>query len=149
MKILIINGPNLNRLGLREPDVYGKETLQQINDKLTEYSRNIDIDFFQSNHEGELVDRLQKAMDKYQGIILNAGAVTHYSYALRDAIASIPVPVIEVHLSNIHSREDFRKQSVIAPVCAGSISGFGKYSYFLARAQNKVRLMTTSRFNHS
>ena len=132
MKILIINGPNLNRLGLREPDVYGKETLQQINDKLTEYSRNIDIDFFQSNHEGELVDRLQKAVDKYQGIILNAGALTHYSYALRDAIASIPVPVIEVHLSNIHSREDFRKQSVIAPVCAGSISGFGKYSYFLA-----------------
>jgi 3-dehydroquinate dehydratase-2 len=132
LKILIINGPNLNRLGLREPDVYGSETLEQINKEIADHGRNNTIDFFQSNHEGELVDRLHAAAGQYQGIILNAGALTHYSYALRDAISSISVHVIEVHLSNIHNREEFRKHSVIAAVCRGSISGFGKYSYILA-----------------
>jgi 3-dehydroquinate dehydratase-2 len=132
LKILIINGPNLNRLGLREPDIYGKETLDQINREIAAHFKGNAPDFFQSNHEGELVDRLHAAADSYQGIILNAGALTHYSYTLRDAIASIAIPVIEVHLSNIHSREDFRSRSVIAPVCSGSISGFGKFSYILA-----------------
>ena len=132
MKILIINGPNLNKLGLREPDVYGRETLTAINQEIKDYFSELAIDFFQSNHEGNMLDCLQDAADKYEAIILNAGALTHYSIALRDAIASISLPVIEVHLSNIHNREDFRKNSVIAAVCAGSISGFGKYSYYLA-----------------
>ena len=132
MKILIINGPNLNKLGLREPDVYGRETLTAINQEIKDYFSELAIDFFQSNHEGNMLDCLQAAADKYEAIILNAGALTHYSIALRDAIASISLPVIEVHLSNIHNREDFRKNSVIAAVCAGSISGFGKYSYYLA-----------------
>jgi 3-dehydroquinate dehydratase-2 len=132
LKILIINGPNLNRLGLREPEIYGSETLEQINREITNYFEGNAPDFFQSNHEGELINQLHAAVDKYQGIILNAGALTHYSYALRDAIASIPLPVIEVHLSNIQGREEFRTKSVIAPACSGSISGFGKHSYFLA-----------------
>ena len=132
MKILVLNGPNLNRLGSREPNVYGRDTLEQINRTIKEYGERCDFDFIQSNHEGELVDRIHTSTDVYQGIILNAGALTHYSYALRDAIASISIPVIEVHLSNIHNRENFRKKSVIAPVCSGTISGFGKYSYILA-----------------
>jgi 3-dehydroquinate dehydratase-2 len=132
LKIVIVNGPNLNRLGLREPDIYGKETLEQINREISSHFDDHILDFFQSNHEGELIDHLHAAADTYQGVVLNAGALTHYSYALRDAIASIPIPVIEVHLSNVHGREEFRKKSVIAPVCIGSISGFGKHGYILA-----------------
>jgi 3-dehydroquinate dehydratase-2 len=132
LKILIINGPNLNKLGLREPDVYGRDTLEQINREILTHCSEEKPDFFQSNHEGELIDQLHAAADTYQGVILNAGALTHYSYALRDAITAISIPVIEVHLSNIHGREDFRSRSVIAPVCCGSISGFGKFSYILA-----------------
>jgi len=132
LKILIINGPNLNRLGKREPEIYGTDTLEQINREISTYCSEEKPDFFQSNHEGELINQLHTAVEKYQGVIINAGALTHYSYALRDAIASISIPVIEVHLSNIHGREDFRSRSVIAPVCHGSISGFGKFSYILA-----------------
>lgn len=134
MKILIINGPNLNLLGEREPSVYGDNSLASINAELAENAAKLgwDVDFFQSNGEGEIIDRLHAARLDCAGVILNAGAYTHYSYAIRDAIAAIKIPVIEVHLSNVDSREEFRKNSVIAPVCRGSISGFGKYSYSLA-----------------
>jgi 3-dehydroquinate dehydratase-2 len=133
MKILIINGPNLNMLGKREPDVYGSETLDAVNAWLAAEARTLgaELDFFQSNVEGELVTAIQNS-DSYDGIVLNAGAYTHYSIAIRDAIAAVDTPVIEVHLSNIQAREEFRRVSVIAPVCAGSIAGFGKNGYKLA-----------------
>lgn len=134
MKIQVIHGPNLNLLGLREPDVYGQMTLEELNQALKDYADELgfELDCYQSNHEGDLVDRIQQAyFDDYDGIVLNAGALTHYSYALRDAIAGIPIPVVEVHLSAIHQREEFRHQSVIAPACIGQISGFGKDSYLL------------------
>lgn len=134
MKILILNGPNLNLLGEREPNIYGGETMQSINDEMMELGHDLgyEVAFYQNNAEGRLIDRLQEARLDCAGVIFNAGAYTHYSYALRDAIASIKIPVIEVHISNVDSREDFRKTSVIAPVCRGSISGFGKFSYNLA-----------------
>ena len=132
MNVLIINGPNLNLLGDRKPEVYGSRTLNEINQYIRKYFKNTKIDFMQSNHEGEIIDAIQQAIQKYDGIVINAGAFTHYSYAIRDAIEAISIPVIEVHLSNIAGREEFRKSSVIAPVCRGSISGFGRYSYVLA-----------------
>ncbi len=134
MKILVLNGPNLNLLGEREPNIYGEETMQSINDEMMELGRAMgyEVEYFQNNAEGRLIDRLQEARLDCAGVIFNAGAYTHYSYALRDAIASIKIPVVEVHMSNVDNREDFRKISVIAPVCRGSISGFGKYSYCLA-----------------
>ncbi len=133
MKILIMNGPNLNLLGGREPGIYGTETLQSINEGLCAEAEKlgISVDFFQSNHEGALIDRLHEARLDCAAVVLNAGAYTHYSYALRDAIAAVRIPVVEVHLTNVHSREEFREKSVIAPVCAGQISGFGAYSYTL------------------
>lgn len=134
MKILVINGPNLNLLGEREPSVYGNESLQSINDELSiqAAAMGCEIDFFQSNLEGRIIDELHDARLKYDGVILNAGAYTHYSYAIRDAIAAIKIPVVEVHLSNIDNRDEFRRNSVIAPVCAGRIMGFGRHSYELA-----------------
>lgn len=133
-KILVINGPNLNLLGEREPAVYGDNSLEKINSKISDSAKSLgfETDFFQSNSEGALIDRLHEARLDCAGVILNAGAYTHYSYAIRDAISAIKIPVIEVHLSNVDSREEFRKTSVIAPVCKGSISGFGEYSYLLA-----------------
>lgn len=133
MKILVLNGPNLNLLGEREPNIYGGETLKSINDELNAAGREMgyDMAFFQSNSEGGLIDRLHEARLDCAGVILNAGAYTHYSYALRDAISAVKIPVVEVHLSNVNSRDEFRKTSVIAPVCIGSIAGFGKYSYML------------------
>lgn len=133
-KILVINGPNLNLLGKREPDIYGTDTLGSIEDIIKEEGKRleVEVDTFQTNHEGNIIDAIQNATGKYNSIILNAGAYTHYSIAIRDAISSVKVPVIEVHLSNIHSREEFRKVSVIAPVCKGQISGFGAHSYILA-----------------
>lgn len=134
MKILILNGPNLNMLGIREPEKYGSESLNDINQKISEYckSKDISVEFYQSNSEGEIIDCIHKSRGTFDGIILNAGAYTHYSYAIRDAIPIAEIPVIEVHLTNIHSREEFRSKSVIAPVCKGQISGFGSNSYILA-----------------
>lgn len=135
MKLLIINGPNLNRIGKREPDIYGHETLEDVERNLTRIAEenNVTLDFFQSNTEGFLIDRIHEAADDgTTGIIFNPGAFTHYSIALRDAVASIEVDVIEVHISNIHSREAFRQKSVIAPVCIGQLTGFGTDGYMLA-----------------
>ncbi len=133
-KILVIQGPNINLIGERETSVYGNESIDVINKEIIEYAEkfNIKADIYQSNIEGELVTKIQQARKEYDGIIINAGAYTHYSIAIRDAIAAIKIPCIEVHFSNIHAREEFRKISVIAPVCAGSIIGFGKFSYLLA-----------------
>ena len=134
MKILIINGPNLNMLGKREPSIYGSDTLETINQEITSHAEehNISVEFVQSNIEGVIIDYIHEANNNFDGIILNAGAFTHYSYAIRDAISSVTTPVVEVHLSNIHAREEFRHKSVLASVCVGQISGFGKYSYILA-----------------
>ena len=133
-KILVINGPNLNLLGTREPEIYGSTTLADINAMLKARADelDLDIDFMQSNIEGEIVTAIQEARDKYNFILLNAAAFTHYSVAIRDAIAAISVPVIEIHLSNVHAREEFRHHSVIAPVVMGQISGFGVDSYIAA-----------------
>jgi len=132
-KILIINGPNLNMLGKREQSVYGDMTLNEINNEAVRYGSSIgfEVDTFQSNSEGEIIDTVHAIEDKYEGVIINPGAFTHTSYAIRDAIASIDVPFVEVHLSNIHSREEFRHSSVTASVCMGQISGFGPNSYIL------------------
>ena len=134
MNILVINGPNLNLLGKREPGVYGTDSLNQIQGEIVALAKElgVGVEFYQSNHEGGIIDALHNAMDESDGVVLNAGAFTHYSYAIRDAIAAIKIPVVEVHMSNIHAREEFRHTSVIAPVCRGSILGFGKDSYLLA-----------------
>ena len=139
MKILVINGPNINFLGIREPDIYGKNTFRDLLQLLDKTAQELDLEIeqYQSNHEGDLVDKIQETREAYDGIVLNAGALTHYSYALRDAIAAVKIPVVETHMSNIHAREEFRHTSVIAPVCAGQICGFGKNSYFLALAALK------------
>lgn len=133
-KILIINGPNLNMLGSREMDIYGNLTLEEINNNLKEEAKRlpVEIGFFQSNHEGEIIDEIQKTVGRYDAIIINAGALTHYSYSIRDALKAVQMPIYEVHLSNIHAREDFRNTSVIAPVCKGQICGFGYDSYKMA-----------------
>ncbi|NSX55802.1 type II 3-dehydroquinate dehydratase [Parasulfitobacter algicola] len=132
--ILVLNGPNLNLLGLRQPDVYGTVTLDNIKAQCETKAHDLKIglEFLQSNDEGALIDRIHKASASHAGIILNAGAYTHTSIALMDAIASVNVPVIELHLSNIHAREEFRKTSYIAPVAIGQICGFGAYGYSLA-----------------
>ena len=132
MKILIINGPNLNMLGRRKPEVYGQKTLAQINDYLKDYFKRVKLDFFQSNHEGEIIDKIQRAGGEYQGIVINPGAYSHYSYAIRDAIEACGVPVAEVHISNLAQREDFRRHSVVSEVCIGTVSGFGAYGYIIA-----------------
>ena len=131
--ILVLNGPNLNLLGIREPGVYGSDSYEavcgRIREKAAELGLRADCD--QSNSEGGIIDRLHAAMGVYDGVILNAGAYTHYSYAIRDAISSVQKPCVEVHMSNIHAREAFRHVSVIAPVCVGQICGFGAQSYLL------------------
>ena len=121
-------------LGERETGIYGKETLDSINRQIAEYAQslNLECEIYHSNIEGEIITKIQEAKDRFDGIALNAGAYTHYSYAIRDAIAAIDTPVVEVHISNVHAREEFRKTSVIAPVCMGTIAGFGPKGYLLA-----------------
>lgn len=134
-KILLLNGPNLNRLGKREPGIYGTETLKDLEDRIVDLGAEAQMKVvcFQSNHEGELIDKLHEAEDNgFDGIIFNPGAYTHYSYAIRDAIAGIECPVIEVHISNVYERETFRHKSVIAPVSMGQIAGLGLIGYELA-----------------
>ncbi len=132
-KILILNGPNLNMTGIRKKNVYGSETLKQINDELKIYGKanGAKLDFFQSNHEGDIIDVIHESRYSYDGVVINAGAYTHYSYAIHDAIEAVNeyTPFVEVHMSNIHEREDFRKISVITDVCIKQISGYGKDSY--------------------
>lgn len=132
-KILVIHGPNLNLLGEREPGVYGSDSFESVNNEIKEKAKEcgFECEIFQSNHEGTIIDKLHSARLEFDGIVLNAGAYTHYSYAIRDAIAAIKIPVIEVHMSNVHKREEFRHHSVISPVCEGVIAGFGKNSYML------------------
>lgn len=134
MRVLVLNGPNLNLLGQREQAVYGTTTLQDINNNLEKTAKElgVEISFFQSNCEGALIDALHNAKKEKDAVILNAGAYTHTSVAIRDAIAAIEIPVIEVHLSNVHKREEFRHKSLISAVCVGVICGFGEKSYYLA-----------------
>ena len=134
VNILILHGPNLNLLGTREPNVYGRETLAGVNAMLTEHAERLQVQVrcLQSNHEGELIDAIHKAEET--ALLFNPGAFTHYSLALRDAVAAKGLPTVEVHLSNVHAREEFRHRSVIAPVCLGQISGFGSYSYVVGLA---------------
>ncbi len=132
MNIIIINGPNLNLLGKREPSIYGNLSFEEYLNELIKAFPDVKINYFQSNHEGEIIDKIHVSDVKYQGIILNAAAYTHTSVAIADAISSVSVPVIEVHISNIYKRETFRHKSFIAPFCIGSISGFGLDSYRLA-----------------
>lgn len=136
MKILVMNGPNLNMLGKREPGVYGTRGLEEINTDIAVFAKNLGVecDFYQSNCEGELIDKIHSVMEDYDGCVLNAGAYTHYSYAIRDAIASVNKPFVEVHMSNVHAREEFRHKSVISCVCKGVIAGFGEESYALGIA---------------
>jgi len=133
MKILILNGPNLNMLGVREPDKYGTKTFNEINESIYNLAEelNVKVEIFQSNSEGEIIDKIQQAMGVFDGILINPAAYTHTSIAIRDAIASVNLPCVEVHLSNIHSREEFRHKSYIAPVCIGQICGFMGDSYTL------------------
>lgn len=135
MKVLVLNGANMNLLGKREPEVYGKETLEDLEKAINEEASRLgmNVGFFQSNHEGEIVDAIHNAMKEgTDAVIINPGAFTHYSYAIRDAIKGTGIKAIEVHMSNIHAREEFRTKSVIAPVCIGQVSGFGVKSYLAA-----------------
>lgn len=132
-KILVINGPNLNMLGIREPGIYGDLSLKAIEERLQMLANelSVELEFFQSNHEGAIIDRIHSAYGTCDGIVINPGAFTHYSFAIRDAIASVQMPTVEVHISNIHKREEFRHHSVTAPVVIGQIAGFGAFSYEL------------------
>lgn len=137
MKILVVHGPNLNMLGIREPNIYGSETLATINETILQYALNkelgIECRFFQSNSEGALIDEIHKAFtEDFSGIVINPGGLTHTSVALRDAISAVAIPTVEVHLSNVHAREEFRHHSFIAPVAIGQIAGFGSKGYLMA-----------------
>jgi 3-dehydroquinate dehydratase-2 len=149
MKILVLHGPNLNMLGLREPEVYGSTTLAQINDRLAQDALELgaQLSFLQSNHEGMLIDAIHAAFQVQQGILINPAAFTHTSVALRDAIASVNIPTVEVHLSNVYKREEFRHHSFIAPIAIGQISGFGAESYRLGLRALVNHLLRTQQGN--
>ncbi len=134
MKVVVIQGPNLNMLGVREQNIYGPMKLEQIHAQMKEFAdqNKVEIEFFQSNLEGEIVDRIQECLGDADGIIINPAAYTHTSIAIRDAISAVSIPTIEVHISNIHRREEFRRTNMIAPVCASSVIGFGPFGYHLA-----------------
>jgi 3-dehydroquinate dehydratase-2 len=146
MRILFLNGPNLNLLGQREPTVYGSSTLAEIETRVRDRAkeRGVTVDFRQSNNEGELVTWIQNAKSEFEAIVLNAAAYTHTSVALRDAISSVSLPTVEIHLSNVHAREKFRHESIIAPVCVGQICGFGGYSYILG-LEAAINVIATSK----
>ena len=133
-KIMIINGPNLNMLGVREPDIYGRETLDTLMEKISDKADKLGVqaEFFQSNIEGEIINTIHKCHNNFDGIVINPGAFTHYSYAIRDALASVSAPAIEVHISHIHKREEFRHKSVTAAECTGQICGLGTDGYLYA-----------------
>ena len=130
-RVLVLHGPNLNLVGERDPKIYGSQTLAELNEFIREHAHRmgVEVEFFQSNHEGALIDRIHEARRRVDGIVINPGALTHYSYALRDAIEAVGLPAVEVHLSDIHAREPFRRVSVIAPVCLAQIRGKGAQSY--------------------
>lgn len=132
-KILFLLGPNLNMVGIRDRHVYGTETADSINEQVMRWAEELgaELTIYQSNHEGDIVDRIHSAYGKMDGIMINAGALTHYSYALRDAIEAVQIPTVETHMSNIYAREEFRHHSVISAVCRGTVAGFGKMSYYL------------------
>lgn len=139
-KYLVINGPNLNMLGVREPGIYGEDNYDTLCDMINEKAAQlgVQVEIFQSNHEGAIIDKLQAAYGNVDGIVINPGALTHYSYALHDALKSVNIPAVEVHISNIHKREEFRHKSVTAPACIGQICGLGLFGYLLAlEAVNK------------
>ena len=141
-KICLIHGPNINFTGIREKGVYGTLTYDQINEKNREKADELglEVEIFQSNHEGAIIDKIQECYGKADGIVINPGAYTHYSYAIRDALASVDMPVIEIHMSNIHKREQFRHTSVTVPVCVGQLCGFGWHGYLLALEAIKMQL---------
>lgn len=134
MKIMVLNGPNINLMGIREPEIYGTKTYADLESYIESYceEKNIEVVVLQSNHEGEIIDFIHHALGNYDGIVINPGAYTHYSYAIHDALSSVMIPTIEVHLSNIHKREEFRRNSVTAPACVGQIAGLGFKGYRLA-----------------
>ncbi len=131
MKLLLINGPNMNMLGIRQPEIYGKDTLETIEELTREKAVELgcELDCFQSNHEGAIIDKIHEAYNKYDGIVINPAAYTHYSYAIADAISSVGIPTIEIHMSDIHSRESFRANSVTLQYCIAQVAGYGKLSY--------------------
>lgn len=131
MKLLLINGPNMNMLGIRQPEIYGKDTLKTIEELAVKKAKELgfEMDCFQSNHEGAIIDAIHDAYKKYDGIVINPAAYTHYSYAIADAISAVGIPAIEIHMSDIHSRESFRANSVTLPYCIGQVAGHGKDSY--------------------
>jgi 3-dehydroquinate dehydratase-2 len=147
IKISLIHGPNLNLLGIRDPDVYGTDKYDTVNQKIQDHARSLSIEvkIFQSNGEGAIIDQIQESRAWADAIVINAGAYTHYSYAIRDALADSRLPVIEVHLSNIHAREEFRHVSVIAPIASGQIAGFGTHSYLLALEAAKTLVEASHR----
>jgi 3-dehydroquinate dehydratase-2 len=154
MKIVVIQGPNLNMLGVREQHIYGPMKLEEIHQQMKSFAEQnqVEIEFFQSNLEGEIVDRIQECMGDADGIIINPAAYSHTSIAIRDAIAAVEIPTIEVHLSNIHAREDFRKKSLTAEVCAGVIAGMGPFGYHLAmigiiQVMNEIKAMKEAQQN--
>lgn len=134
MKFLVLNGPNLNLLGVREPEIYGKSGYDALVDRVKDSaaSMNVEVEFFQSNHEGAIIDAIHEARDKFDGIIINPGAYTHYSYAILDALKAVALPAVEVHISNVHKREEFRHTSVTAAGCDGQICGLGMFGYVAA-----------------